>query len=112
MGRPCEFDEAEVIERAMLAFWRGGYDGTALPDLLRETGIGRQSLYGRFGDKRGLFLRCLRRYQEMRLSWLRERLCDRRPVGAAFASLFEVAAAAEDDQKRMGCLAVNTVMEL
>jgi TetR/AcrR family transcriptional repressor of nem operon len=46
----------------MSVFWRQGYEGTGLVDLERATGLGRQSLYGAFGDKRGLFLAVVEHY--------------------------------------------------
>lgn len=56
-GRPRSFDEDDVLKKAMLAFWRRGFDGTGMADLEEATGLGRQSLYGAFGDKRALFLK-------------------------------------------------------
>lgn len=112
MGRPAEFDEAEALERAMSAFWRGGYDATGLDDLVEATGLGRQSLYNTFGDKRGLFLRCLRLYNERGARALRAHLEGERPVGRAFASLFESILREGDEEKRRGCFMINAAMEL
>jgi len=64
MARPREFDEDEVLIRAMVAFWQRGYEGCSIRDLLEATGLPRQSLYNTFGDKRALFLRVLARYRE------------------------------------------------
>ena len=61
-GRPRGFDVERVLGQAMLAFWRKGYEATGLVDLERATGLGRQSLYGVFGDKRGLFLAVVEHY--------------------------------------------------
>ena len=63
-GRPLEFDRDEALDKAMQLFWRQGYDGTSMSDLTVELGVGRQSLYGAFGDKRTLFVACLERYTE------------------------------------------------
>lgn len=46
----------------MLVFWEKGYPETSLSDLERATGLGRQSLYGAFGDKRELFAKAVERY--------------------------------------------------
>ena len=48
----------------MRLFWRKGYEATGIAELERATGLGRQSLYGAFGDKRSLFLRVVERYFE------------------------------------------------
>jgi TetR/AcrR family transcriptional repressor of nem operon len=64
VGRPLEFDRERALHRAMELFWRQGYEGTSMSDLTQTMGIGRQSLYGAFGDKRKLFVACLERYTE------------------------------------------------
>ncbi len=61
-GRPRGFDVEQVLGQAMLVFWKKGYEATGLVDLERATGLGRQSLYGVFGDKRGLFLAVVEHY--------------------------------------------------
>src|ERR1700761_1605280 len=63
-GRPRTFDESEALEKATQIFWSRSYDGVAIDDLVAGMGVGRQSLYSVFGDKRTLFLRVLRTYAE------------------------------------------------
>ena len=62
MARPREFDENEVLDRALETFWSKGFDGTSMEDLVEATGLGRASLYGAFGDKEKLFTRVLEHY--------------------------------------------------
>lgn len=62
MGRPREFDECEIVTKALRAFWKRGYDATSIEDLVEETGLGRASLYGAFGDKQQLFRRAVDHY--------------------------------------------------
>jgi AcrR family transcriptional regulator len=64
MARPREFDECEVLDRALATFWEHGYEGTSIDDLVAATGLGRASLYGAFGDKERIFVRALERYCE------------------------------------------------
>ena len=112
MARPCEFDEDEVLERAMHTFWLHGYDGTSLEDLLAATGIARQSLYNRFGDKRALFIKALRRYHANGGGKIKSVFEQVLPVQAAFRQLFESASSEDDDAKRMGCFMINAAMEM
>jgi len=62
VGRPREFDECEIVTKALRAFWKRGYDATSIEDLVEETGLGRASLYGAFGDKQQLFRRVVDHY--------------------------------------------------
>ena len=61
-GRPLSFDRATVLEKAMQAFWRSGYETTSITDLTAAMGITAPSLYGSFGDKRQLFLEAMHLY--------------------------------------------------
>lgn len=65
MPRPREFEDAQVIRNAMEVFWRKGYQGTSVQDLVDATGVQRGSLYGAFGDKRKLFLLTLDDYADV-----------------------------------------------
>ena len=58
-----QFDQDAVVERAMLLFWRVGYGATSIQDIERATKLRRGSLYNAFGDKEGLFVAALNRYQ-------------------------------------------------
>ncbi|WP_439477988.1 TetR/AcrR family transcriptional regulator [Brevundimonas sp.] len=56
------FDQSEVLDRAMQAFWAHGFEATSMQDLVDCTGVHRGSLYATFGDKRTLFISALRTY--------------------------------------------------
>lgn len=59
MSREKQFDEAAVLESAADVFAAHGYQGTSLAMLLEATGLGKQSLYNSFGDKRALYLQAV-----------------------------------------------------
>ena len=61
-GRPLSFDRDAALHRAMLLFWRHGYEATSLSDLTATMGVTPPSIYAAFGDKRRLFLEAVRRY--------------------------------------------------
>jgi AcrR family transcriptional regulator len=56
------FDPGEALEKAMLAFWRHGYETTSINDLTAVMGVTAPSLYAAFGDKKQLFLQAMRLY--------------------------------------------------
>lgn len=62
MPRTRAFDPEDALDRAMLLFWERGFARTSITDLVDATGVNRHSLYGTWGDKRGLFLAALDRY--------------------------------------------------
>jgi len=112
MARPREFDRDEVVRRAMAVFWEKGYEATSTEDLLRAMGIGRQSMYDTFGDKRRLFLEALQRYQADSGASLVEQLhTGESPLRAIEQVLCAVAAESPAERAR-GCLYVSSIVEL
>lgn len=62
-GRPRSFDREKALEAAMKVFWSKGFEGASLADLTQAMGISPPSLYAAFGDKEGLFLEAVARYE-------------------------------------------------
>lgn len=62
MARPKEFDRDQALQGAIDLFAEKGYAGASTAELLDAMGIGRQSMYDTFGDKRALYLAALERY--------------------------------------------------
>ncbi len=69
-GRPLSFDRDAALERAMLVFWRFGYEAASLNELTSAMGITPPSLYAAFGDKEKLFLEAVERYSTKSCSTL------------------------------------------
>ena len=61
-GRPLSFDRDDALNKAMLLFWRHGYEATSLNDLTTTLGVKPSSIYSVFGDKKRLFLEAVARY--------------------------------------------------
>jgi AcrR family transcriptional regulator len=111
MARTKIFDPAVALEAALRVFWEQGYEATSTDDLLRAMGIGRQSLYDTFGDKKQLYLAALAHYTETGGADLRHRLAaGPSPLGALDGFLRQVAGA-DAAQRARGCLSVNAVAE-
>jgi AcrR family transcriptional regulator len=62
IGRPLSFDRDVVLRKAMLTFWRYGYETTSISDLTAAMGVTAPSIYATFGDKRRLFLEAVNLY--------------------------------------------------
>lgn len=106
-----QFDQTDVLERAMTVFWQRGYEATSIRDLTEATGLGRGSLYGAFGDKEGLFLAVLEHYEQSIQAQLSECLQNPDPK-VAIASLFEkMVARMSTGAYPGGCLNTNTTLE-
>ena len=94
-------------------FWRKGFEGTSLSDLEQATGLGRQSLYGAFGDKQSLFKQAVEFYFAHVLKPSFVDVLD--APGSARANLERLFKAWEDyacSPAFQGCLVGNAVTDL
>jgi len=105
------YQETEVLDGAMRAFWARGYEGTSVADLVAATGINRGSLYAAFTGKRGLFLRALDHYDDRHRARFLDEITRDHPPRAAIIAAFRRAAEPGDDTPP-GCLLVNTALEM
>ena len=111
MSRPKQFDRDAVLHLAMLLFWRKGYEATSTEDLVKAMGIGRQSMYDTFGDKHAIFLEALERYVRTEVGGLQHALSGAAsPLQAIEGILFSVSAERHEERRR-GCLLMNSTIE-
>ncbi len=107
------YDENEVLEGAMRAFWQRGYQATSMQDLVTATGINRGSIYAAYVNKRGLFMRALEHYDRAyRAAHLAHLGTVHAPLDAIIVSFESAARQAHDRTTPPGCLLVNTALEL
>jgi AcrR family transcriptional regulator len=112
IGRPLEYNPDQVLEAAMRLFWRQGYEATSLQDLLAEMKLSKSSLYQAFGSKRNLFLQCIKRYREITMAEMQERLL-KSDSGIQFIvdTLSGVVKEVNELANPKGCLVINTASE-
>jgi len=115
MSRPLEFDRPQAVNKALVLFWRKGYQASSLADLLAAMGIGRSSFYAAFTDKRSLFIECLDLFSARTLELLQRARAEKPPVDALqgfFERNFIGARGAGAVRGHWGCMLVNTVLEM
>ncbi|MGI5208053.1 TetR/AcrR family transcriptional regulator [Spirillospora sp. CA-108201] len=113
MARTKEFDPDAALRRALELFWERGYEATSMADLVAHLGIARASVYATFGGKRELYLKALERYLRDTDPKIAEALSQPGPVLPAVRELIErYAEESARDRPRLGCLVVNTAVEL
>lgn len=110
-GRPRTFEEQEVLDRATDLFWRQGYEGTGLSQLLEYIGMARQSLYNVFGDKRGLYLKALEGYSARELARLESNLTVNASAYDALCDCILAYAEEPGSGAPAGCMMVNAACE-
>ena len=112
VARPKEFDREEALRRAIPIFWEKGFAGTSTDDLVGAMGIGRQSLYDTFGDKRRLFLAALRTYNTDGITALSRKLRAGPTALAAIERILVDLAEVREKARSLGCMGVNAICEM
>jgi len=111
MPRVKEFDEDEVLLKAMRLFWEQGYEKTSINDLVERMGIHRRSLYDTFGDKHQLFLKVIERYKMMMSVHFQAGIARADNPKQALRFLFDYMIEGYVE-KPSGCLFVNMAVEV
>lgn len=113
MPRSPTYDRTTLLDQAVRVFWEKGYWDTSISDLVQATGVQRYGLYQSFGDKHGLFLEALERYQRTVIAGLLRPLeKEGAGLGEIDAFLDRLADKALTPGAARGCLMCNTAAEL
>ena len=109
-GRRREFDRSTALEKALILFWRHGYEGVSIADLTRAIGIAPPSLYAAFGDKAALYREVLALYS----SWTEVSIKEfqrEKPIRDLVDELLrKTADAATDPRFPAGCLVTTGLL--
>lgn len=113
MARTKDFDENEVLQKAMHLFWLKGYNATSMQDLVDELGISRSSLYDTFGDKHSLFMRALENYQAANTEQMKALTQNAATTKQAISTILtNIVNELTADKEHKGCFLVNASIEM
>ena len=111
MARKKGFDPNEALRSAVDVFWNSGYEKTSLDDLMSTMGVGRQSLYDTFGNKRSLYLRALDEYRTMTQADAKNLFASGLGVRDCFRAILFGIAGESSARLERGCMMINANLE-
>jgi len=111
MARTKEFDENEVLGKAVELFRRNGFQSSSFSNMVSELGVNRQSLYDTFGDKKTFFIAALKKYGASSLDQMRRILSSPGPVRPQLLEIFDNTIMYVSGESGYGCLMVNSMIE-
>lgn len=112
MPRPRSFDRDEMLDRAVVEFWRHGYNALGLDDLLGRIGLSRASMYNTFGTKTDFYAEALDRYRATEGDKFRARLDEADSAVQAVQQVFDLIVEQSIDPERpRGCFVVAATSE-
>ncbi|WP_316751504.1 TetR/AcrR family transcriptional regulator [Pedobacter gandavensis] len=113
MARTKDFDENEVLTKAIQLFWHRGYNATSMQDLVDALGISRSSLYDTYIDKHTLFIKALESYQLAGKTKINEIIDQSISAKETVIKLIELAINQSiGNQQQKGCFMLNTGVEV
>jgi TetR/AcrR family transcriptional repressor of nem operon len=113
MARTKDFDENEVLNKAICIFWHKGYNGTSMQDLVDGLGISRSSLYDTYGDKHTLYLKALDSYRQSAAIELDKIISGTSSAKNALQQIMEwIINNLLNDKQHKGCFMVNAKVEV
>jgi AcrR family transcriptional regulator len=111
LARPKEFDQDSALRKAIHLFSRQGFAATSTDDLMRAMGVGRQSMYDTFGDKRALFLKALEMYVTGSVHAMRAELEKPGLALSAIQNALVTFAERSELSSAEGCMGLNAISE-
>lgn len=112
MPKSVTFNREKVIQDVMELFWRKGYNGTSMQDLVDVTGLNRSSFYNSFGDKFSLFEESVKHYQKRQNELLEESFTQASSPKDAIVSLFKGISEDIMNGDQNGCMITSCTTEL
>jgi len=111
MGRKKEYNEEEVLEKAMYCFWKNGYLNTSIRQLEHEMGINQFSIYASFGNKANLYVKVLDNYiVMMKRTYLKELSKKDADINDIQKFLIDFGCAMADKKLPTSCLMISSMI--
>ena len=112
MPKSETFDRTEVMQNITGVFWKKGYSGTSMQDIVDASGLNRSSIYNSFGDKYQLFLAALKHYKGRQQSEALQCLLNNTPKQALRSFFSSAALSFDGNEDSNGCFFTNSTAEL
>jgi len=111
MARKKQYNEEDVLEKALTLFWSNGYESTSTRMLEKEMGINQFSIYSSFGNKEGLYDECLKLYKQKIKTITTKLENSTKPVEAIKEYFYDFIEFSKIQESQKGCFVTNTATE-
>ncbi len=111
-GRPKQYEDTELIDRATAVFWEKGYFASSAKDLLEAMDVGQGSFYRSFpGGKRELYMKSLARFHKQSHQVFVKGLSECEDPKQYIKDFFYSIISREKGARSNGCYLGNAVIE-
>jgi len=106
------FDRHDVIDKSIELFWRNGFSGSSMQQVVKTTGLKPGSIYHAFGNKEALFREALESYAQKSLARIRSALDNAPSVGEGICMMLEAVVQESTKDDYCSCFLIKTQLEL
>ena len=106
-----QFDPQIALRKAVEIFWKLGYSGTSMTDLLKAMGIQKGSFYDTFGSKHEVYLQAIDQYFKDRFDSFNQHTAGKSPKEAIVAMMDLVRRECLGEMRSKSCFVLNCVLE-
>lgn len=108
----AQFDRDEVLDKAVILFWKNGFSASSMQQVVQCTGLKPGSIYLAFGNKEGLFREALERYAQKTLDDISEVMESASTVGEGICTVLTQTVEAAENEVYSSCFLIKTQLEL
>ena len=108
----ARFEREKVIESCVDLFWRQGFSGASMQQVVQATGLKPGSIYLSFGNKEALYKETLELYATRGIKRIRETLEGAPTISEGICLHFERLLLEAANEEFCSCLLVKTQLEL
>jgi len=108
----AQFDRDEVIQNSTKLFWRQGFNGSSMQQIVKVTGLKPGSLYLAFGNKEGLYHAALEQYATQSEALVKQTLQDAPSVGEGICQILLRMIEEASETEYCSCFLINSQLEL
>ncbi|XPV77560.1 MAG: TetR/AcrR family transcriptional regulator [Desulfovibrio sp.] len=108
----AKYDRDDVINRSIELFWKNGYSGSSMKDVVKTTGLKPGSLYLSFGNKEAIYRESLQRYADNSIALIRDVLDNAESVGEGICQILKAKIEMTATEQYRSCFLVKTQHEL
>ena len=108
----ARFNRDDTLDKVIQLFWRYGFSGTSMQQIVKATGLKPGSIYHSFGNKEALFREALNRYAQLSFVQIRTVLDSAPSVGEGICKHLEAVVQQSTNKNYCGCFLIKTRLEL
>lgn len=108
----AQFDRYEVVQNSTKLFWRKGFNGSSMQQIVEVTGLKPGSLYLAFGNKEGLYQAALQQYAKKSEILVQQKLRDAPSVGEGICQILLEMIDEASQTEYCSCFLINSQLEL